>query len=772
MALVRVYCGLASADHARSNAVGKTLTVAVVDDSGRLLDVRDISDDPAGYAHLGIVLAERSAGPTNVAIATDSDQHLVTTLLTAAGSPLAFVVDDAVDDFAERFADDESIEEIESPPAQRRAIGLARALQAGALSAVAQPVPHGMAVLKPLLTAHAALAVGRQAAAVALREVLRELYPAALRAYPDPAEPVPLAVLDALPEPGLVNGAIAGRARDVASAADALAHQLAATGVGDAATVAAAITALRVAVAETSRRSGMGKELAAAVAHTVRQAVAAVRACDAASGALISTLAERVDPRGATFSGPTAPATRPAHAAPDTESWAGREATAEHARIRVPLQRSIGDTTPASAPPAAATSAPPATGAPLPVSPAPSAVPVASAPPGPGVTPPSWSDTQTSAPPAPSGHPFAPAAVSAPPFDGHRAGNVPPPPPGMTPMAPEPASSDGSRAVPPAAPFRTTVTITSTTEGDDLGFPPRRSTGANPPLPGSRANWPLANNDDDGSAAVGPATPDPVRSDAYADDPSTAYGDGPSPNGALPQSAADRVAPPWQADDLPPEPPMLRLVEPSPLTDPASHRFTDNLGQEDGSRRFETPPLRLVNTNGAGRNAHNDPSLATPHGGVAPVSVPPVEQEDGDEDLLIFAATRSAWFSGQTEDGDKAWGAADDGWRAAEQAARPSVATQTEAGLPKRVPRANLVPGSALGGRERPLKIVRDPASIAENTSGYFRGWRRGQQIGGYALGGRPGRESPHGWDSIRDSDEPEYDDGYQYRAAGGYHTR
>ena len=70
------------------------------------------------------------------------------------------------------------------------------------------------------------------------------------------------------------------------------------------------------------------------------------------------------------------------------------------------------------------------------------------------------------------------------------------------------------------------------------------------------------------------------------------------------------------------------------------------------------------------------------------------------------------------------------------------VLAETAAGLPKRVPQANLVPGSPLR-EERPLRIVRDAASIAAHTTGYFRGWRRGQAIGGFAMGGRPGRESP-----------------------------
>ncbi|MEV1285849.1 transposase, partial [Micromonospora sp. NPDC049679] len=292
VALVRVYCGLASADStARSTSVGSVLTAAVVDDAGRLLDVCEISDDPAGYARLGALLVERSSGPSGAATAADSDDHVVTSLLTAAGRPLAIADDDAVDDYAERFADDESLEEMESPPAERRAVGLARALQAGALSAVALPAPRDLAPFKPVLAAHAALANGRHAAAVALREVLRELYPAALRAYPDPAEPLSLAVLDALPEPGMLG--VGGRGRDSAVAADAVAAQLAADGVADADTIADAVTALRVAIAETPRR-GTTKALTSATAETVRHAVAAVRACDAGCDALMATLAARV----------------------------------------------------------------------------------------------------------------------------------------------------------------------------------------------------------------------------------------------------------------------------------------------------------------------------------------------------------------------------------------------------------------------------------------------------------------------------------------------
>jgi hypothetical protein len=111
-----------------------------------------------------------------------------------------------------------------------------------------------------------------------------------------------------------------------------------------------------------------------------------------------------------------------------------------------------------------------------------------------------------------------------------------------------------------------------------------------------------------------------------------------------------------------------------------------------------------------------------------------------DDDLLIFSQAQSAWFTYFDEESvtePPNWsGLADDGWRAAEHVSNPTVGTATTAGLPRRVPQANLVPGSAQSAR-RQLRIVRDAQSIAAHTDGYFRGWRRGQEIGGYAVGQR-----------------------------------
>ncbi len=148
-------------------------------------------------------------------------------------------------------------------------------------------------------------------------------------------------------------------------------------------------------------------------------------------------------------------------------------------------------------------------------------------------------------------------------------------------------------------------------------------------------------------------------------------------------------------------------------------------------------------------------------------TAPPVAADGSDGDLLIFAAARSAWFIGGTPDTDTGnvdWANPNDsGWRAAQKAATPAVAAETSAGLPKRVPQANLVPGTTVR-EERPLRIVRDAASIAAHTTGYFRGWRRGQEIGGFAMGGRPGREAAGGWDFTRDGQPA---DEYRNNGAG-----
>ncbi|MFC5941531.1 hypothetical protein ACFPZ4_08575, partial [Micromonospora harpali] len=398
----------------------------------------------------------------------------------------------------------------------------------------------------------------------------------------------------------------------------------------------------------------------------------------------------------------------------------------------------------------------------------------------------------------------------------------PPPPPGITPIAP---SQRERGSVPPAEagePFRPTLTTAAIqnarAERQRTIIPPRpKTTGesAPPPTggfsatdlsvpvpaprpgqeaapPGSRANWPLVNNPEDpaDSSPNNPVVrPFEERAKRQID----------APTEVVP-AAEGRVTPPWLADDLPQEPPMLRLVEPPPLADRALREGSGPTGDP----RLEPPPLRLVDRGEAPRAdrpapeprperpamehrsplgqrvpmeqripAEQRPAMEHRSAPPQPPRAAPMERrtppisDEGDGDLLIFAAAKSAWFVGHGDEAEMDWSStADTGWQAAEQAARPAVGAETKAGLPKRVPQANLVPGSPLR-EERPLRIVRDAASLAENTTGYFRGWRRGQEIGGFAVGGRPGREAAGGWDFTRDTGDRDDDREYEYRSAG-----
>ena len=137
--------------------------------------------------------------------------------------------------------------------------------------------------------------------------------------------------------------------------------------------------------------------------------------------------------------------------------------------------------------------------------------------------------------------------------------------------------------------------------------------------------------------------------------------------------------------------------------------------------------------------------------GSGQVTVPSVGQEPR---LPIFDSLESDWFrrSGQPltaaqrplgaqtapSPAQGSWTSpADEGWRAAQALATPAAGETTEAGLPRRVPRANLVPGSVGGGSagqgsagspeaeaEAP---VRSPDAVRSRMASFQRGVREGR---------------------------------------------
>ncbi|MGH3806208.1 MAG: nitrate- and nitrite sensing domain-containing protein [Pseudonocardiaceae bacterium] len=102
------------------------------------------------------------------------------------------------------------------------------------------------------------------------------------------------------------------------------------------------------------------------------------------------------------------------------------------------------------------------------------------------------------------------------------------------------------------------------------------------------------------------------------------------------------------------------------------------------------------------------------------------------------AATSRAWSqpvpaSGNTRPTgvpEQGWGAADEGWRAAEALAIPVSAEFTSGGLPRRQPRALLVPGTA-GGAQPASAPVRSAESVRGRLASYQQGVREGRQARG-----------------------------------------
>lgn len=89
------------------------------------------------------------------------------------------------------------------------------------------------------------------------------------------------------------------------------------------------------------------------------------------------------------------------------------------------------------------------------------------------------------------------------------------------------------------------------------------------------------------------------------------------------------------------------------------------------------------------------------------------------------------------------WGAADEGWRAAEVLVMPVSAEVTGGGLPRRQPRALLVPGAARGGEAAASAPVRNAESIRGRLASYQQGVQEGRQAARQSFDQEAGGSSP-----------------------------
>jgi hypothetical protein len=170
-------------------------------------------------------------------------------------------------------------------------------------------------------------------------------------------------------------------------------------------------------------------------------------------------------------------------------------------------------------------------------------------------------------------------------------------------------------------------------------------------------------------------------------------------------------------------------------------------GSGQGPQKPQIPPIGSQNVHGgdgpsAGDRAASGAQRADGRTDSGPVAVPPPATQE--QRLPIFDSLESDWFrrSGKTVGTARPQGSqagqpatqpawtspADDGWRAAQALTAPSAGDTTQAGLPRRVPRANLVPGSVGGGGEAEADApTRSPDVARTRMASFQRGVREGR---------------------------------------------
>jgi methyl-accepting chemotaxis protein len=127
-----------------------------------------------------------------------------------------------------------------------------------------------------------------------------------------------------------------------------------------------------------------------------------------------------------------------------------------------------------------------------------------------------------------------------------------------------------------------------------------------------------------------------------------------------------------------------------------------------------------------------------PQAGAQQVVVPEPLQRPREIRLPIFESVESDWFRARRRPPPRAgvpldphraapsWESpSDEGWQAAETVLTPAVGGITASGLPRRTPKANLVPGSAGIRENRPARAANSAEAISSRLAGFQQGSRR-----------------------------------------------
>ena len=247
-----------------------------------------------------------------------------------------------------------------------------------------------------------------------------------------------------------------------------------------------------------------------------------------------------------------------------------------------------------------------------------------------------------------------------------------------------------------------------------------------------------AENGDSASTAGFPALT-PAWDDPAPSSPAPAWDDAPSQPDSPSWEIAAGTSPAASWDDpSAPGTPSTSAPPPAASTGPlpsvpsnGTTSFGTTLSGDGASQppRLPTRPVRGLGS--------SDPGHAT-----RDIVVPPAGPAGQGNRLPIFESVESDWFrrgrhsadrpnsgaaapdSISTDTGGWAASAADEGWRAAEAVSKPASGGVTLSGLPKRVPKANLVPGTVGANAEATPPPVRSASVTRQRFASFQRGVR------------------------------------------------
>jgi signal transduction histidine kinase len=211
----------------------------------------------------------------------------------------------------------------------------------------------------------------------------------------------------------------------------------------------------------------------------------------------------------------------------------------------------------------------------------------------------------------------------------------------------------------------------------------------------------------------------------------------------VPEAGRDRAASPVALAS----PPRFAPLRADPDVASSDQRWSAHDPVQASEPRAVTGPLAETGRTLPPAGPPAGPAVGTGPGDVQAIQpcgdvlVPPADGTAEASELPIFEAVQSDWFRrgrqvvGKSGRGAIGWRSpSDEGWRAAEAVHAPSSDGVTTGGLPKRVPRANLIPGAvgaspAASAIPAP-KAPRSAAERRERLTSFQRGHRRGRAAG------------------------------------------